>query len=324
MSKNLVSIVIPVYNAEKSITDVLSHVIKQTYTPFEIILVNDGSTDNSAKIIQDFIDRNAFNKNITYKYYYQVNAGPSKARNHGISCSSGEFIAFLDSDDFWAPDKMEKQMALFQKEPCLDIIFSDSEIVRHKGKTITKFKLFDKLNISKNTFGHEYLIVNPTEELIKHNFLTTPSLIARRKCFSSEFLFNENRKHMEDWELWLKLSLFYQFGYINEALVLVIDEGDGLHSDNFDMIISQIEVVERFLENYEKQIKEKVSYQMLSKIIFTHFKWGGYYLMNQGYYKKSRDLYKKAWKEKFDLMLILYYLKSFAMQNNLLQPTNRP
>ena len=107
----MVSIVIPCYNSQSTIAKVLGSVIDQTYTDYEIILVDDGSTDDTKGAIEEFFN----DKTIDHKYIYQKNRGPSAARNRGVENSSGEYIAFLDSDDAWHPKKLEIMLSLIEK-----------------------------------------------------------------------------------------------------------------------------------------------------------------------------------------------------------------
>ena len=315
MNKDLVSVVVPAYNSAETIGSVLLNVIEQTYRPFEIIIVDDGSSDKTAEIVHDIINKENVHQNFEIKYIYQKNSGPSKARNTGIKASKGKYIAFLDADDFWEKEKIKKQVTLFEKEPTLDVIFSDSKIIRYKNGKVLKFSLFAEKKLSSTFFGHDYILTNPTEKLLTQNFITTPSLIAKKSCFINDFFFNEERWYMEDWELWLKMSMYYNFGYIKDACVNVIDEGDGLHSDYFNMSVSQINMFEEFISSNRQKIFSSNSKKKISKIIKDHYKWGGYFFMMNKNYKRAQDLYKKALKEKMDLKVIVYYLKSFVLQH---------
>lgn len=112
----LTSIIIPVYNAENYIQETIQSVLNQTYRPVEIIVVDDGSTDQSAENIRQF-------QQSEVKYHFQSNLGAASARNRGIELAQGEFLGFLDADDLWLPKKLELQMRSFQKHPELDMVF---------------------------------------------------------------------------------------------------------------------------------------------------------------------------------------------------------
>ncbi len=110
----LVSVIIPVYNAERYVAEAIESVLAQTYNPVEIIVIDDGSTDGSAKVIKRFP---------SVQYYSQPNTGISAARNRGIEQAQGTFFAFLDADDLWVEDKLTLQMSAFKNDPDLDIVF---------------------------------------------------------------------------------------------------------------------------------------------------------------------------------------------------------
>ncbi|MBN3039545.1 MAG: glycosyltransferase family 2 protein [Candidatus Omnitrophica bacterium] len=110
-----VSVIMSIYNGERFLGQALESIFKQTYRPFEVIVVDDGSSDNSAKVIQSFP---------RVKYFYQTNSGAGAARNFGISKSRGDFIAFLDQDDLWAPNKLKIQLLYMLKHPQVDYLFA--------------------------------------------------------------------------------------------------------------------------------------------------------------------------------------------------------
>lgn len=114
-NKLLVSVIIPVYNCERYIAKAIESVLSQTYRPIEIIVVDDGSTDGSAEVVK------AFGSSV--HYCYQANNGIGAARNKGINLARGNFLAFLDADDLWVEDKLMQQMAVFDNDSSLDIVF---------------------------------------------------------------------------------------------------------------------------------------------------------------------------------------------------------
>jgi glycosyltransferase involved in cell wall biosynthesis len=113
--KPLVSVIIPVFNTEKYLGEAIQSVLSQSYKPLEIIIVDDGSTDNTAKIVESF--------GSLVRYHYQKNSGPGAARNQGIKMANGDFFAFLDADDLWMADKMKLQWMAFEEDPRLDMAF---------------------------------------------------------------------------------------------------------------------------------------------------------------------------------------------------------
>ncbi len=112
MNRSLISCIVPVYNSERYLKEALDSILVQTYRPLEIIVVDDGSTDGTAEVVA------GYGKGV--RTVWQPNAGPAAARNRGLSLVQGEFVAFLDADDLWDPEKLERQMARFRARPDLD------------------------------------------------------------------------------------------------------------------------------------------------------------------------------------------------------------
>ncbi|HWP47773.1 MAG TPA: glycosyltransferase family A protein [Candidatus Limnocylindrales bacterium] len=117
MTASLVSVIIPVYNGERYLSEAIKSVLAQTYRPIEIIVVDDGSTDESARVAQQF----------PVRYCFQLHQGPGAARNHGVEQARGEFLAFLDADDVWMPEKLTRQMTTLAARPELDAVFGQFE-----------------------------------------------------------------------------------------------------------------------------------------------------------------------------------------------------
>jgi glycosyltransferase involved in cell wall biosynthesis len=120
-----VSVVIPSYNSAHHISETLESVFSQSYRPHEIIVVDDGSTDDTRAVLEKYSDR--------IIYVYQKNAGEPAARNTGIRRASGEFIAFLDADDLWLPNKLTLQMDYFEKHPEVDLVYTDMKQFNENG-----------------------------------------------------------------------------------------------------------------------------------------------------------------------------------------------
>ena len=191
----MVSIVIPCFNSQATIRKVLESVVNQTYKDYEIIIVDDGSSDNTKSVIEIFFK----DKNIKHKYIYQQNSGPSSARNKGVKNSIGEYVAFLDGDDEWHPQKLELTVKILEDERV--------DILGHGYTFINNFdKEYLSINIDKITFYR----------LLLKNFAVTPSIIIRRSKFQ---FFDETMRYTEDHELWLRVALKYDVYYLDLPLV---------------------------------------------------------------------------------------------------------
>src|SRR3972149_4226240 len=143
----MVSIIIPTYNSDKFISEALCSVLRQTCTDYEIIVIDDGSTDRTKDIIEKTFPE--------VRYFYIPNQGVSRARNYGIRRARGEFIAFLDADDLWLPEKLEKQLKVFKADQEIMMVFTESRDFNTNGIRKPPFSKKERLmkgDIVKNIF----------------------------------------------------------------------------------------------------------------------------------------------------------------------------
>ncbi|MCM1251276.1 MAG: glycosyltransferase [Clostridium sp.] len=216
MEREKVSIIIPTYNRADCIEKSVRSVLEQTYREFELIIVDDGSTDNTQDVINSIEDERM-------RYIKMPeNHGASAARNEGIRQAAYEYIAFQDSDDWWKPDKLEKQMQALMDNPQAGMVYCAYECNRFDGDiTIVpdeQIPLHDKQ-------GDIY------EKLLCRNTIGAPTVLARRECFSKVGLFCENLSCLEDWELFMRIAKEYSILFIEEPLVIVHLNTEGVSSN---------------------------------------------------------------------------------------------
>lgn len=185
MEKDLISIIVPVYNAEKFLDQTISTVLDQTYKNWELILVNDKSTDSSVEIINKYIE---MNKNI--KLIQNVkNSGAAVSRNNGIEVASGKYIAFLDADDLWEKDKLEQQINVLKKNSEVGMVFTGSSFI-------------DEQNINYN-----FILKIPEKikykELLKQNVISCSSVLIKKE-YAQRYKMPKGYIH-EDFYTWLNL-----------------------------------------------------------------------------------------------------------------------
>lgn len=198
----LVSVVIPAYNAQKHIEETLKSVFGQTYAPLEVIIVDDGSTDTTASIIKI--------KFPAVRYFYKSNGGVASARNLGIRMAKGRYIAFIDADDAWHPDKISKQVYWLKEHPDTKWCYCDCAHFRD-----TPENLLYKLSSLARPFEGEVL-----QNLFLRNFIASPTPLLRREVFDAVGLFSENKNinTVEDYDMWIRIAEHYPVGYLGEAL----------------------------------------------------------------------------------------------------------
>lgn len=211
---DLVSVVIPTYNREKVIIRAVNSVISQTYQNFEIIIVDDGSTDNTIDIINKINDKRI-------KIIKNDHKGANHARNTGIINSKGKYIAFLDSDDEWMPEKLEYQLA-FMKDN--DFAISFTPYMMERSQKIVPEDYRD--SITKK----DYVLDN----LRKHNIIGTPTIILRRDIAITDGMFNESLKRLQDYDLVIRLIKKHRIGCCPKVLLFAHDDDKGRLSNDDD------------------------------------------------------------------------------------------
>ncbi|RLD50552.1 MAG: hypothetical protein DRI94_08330 [Bacteroidetes bacterium] len=186
---SLVSIILPVYNAEKYLKFAIDSVLSQTYEKFELIIINDGSTDSSFEIIKSYSDNRIklINHNNNIGYVYRL--------NEGIEISKGVFIARIDSDDIWKTNKLSEQIKAFEKNTNLFFIATDFNMIDKNGKVISIVKNSKYSNIKNN--------------ILKKSLICHSSIIFKKDICKSIGIYNENIKYAEDYNYWIRILSKY-------------------------------------------------------------------------------------------------------------------
>ena len=285
-----ISIIIPTYNYAQYICEAIESVLNQTYKDFEIIVVDDGSTDNTKEVIKPYLNK--------IKYIYQQNSGPSAARNRGIKEAKGEYIAFLDADDIWLAQKLELQIKFMEKEKEVGLIFSDMILFNEKGiikNSFLKEKLFfNKLSIKPLSSTEKVIYDNVFNALLQENFIPTNTVIVKKECFNKVGFFDETLFSVEDRDMWLRIGLFYDIGFINFPLVLTRFHETNISANQELALKSRLKVMKKFLNYSNLPIKsKKIIKQTINKIYFDL----GYLYFTYEKFPLSRIYFRKFLKE---------------------------
>jgi teichuronic acid biosynthesis glycosyltransferase TuaG len=205
LNETLVSIIMPAYNAEKYIGESIASVIKQTYTDWELIIIDDESADSTAAIAAEFV-----NNDPRIKYFYQERGRQGKARNLGINNSTGSYIAFLDADDIWCDNKLALQIEILKKRPDIDLICSQGYWLNEDGSILPFYTTIKEWNWA-----------NDSETFINVNQVAILSAVVKKSAIINAGLFTEKLsiQNTEDYHLWLKLlQKGYRFLSISDLL----------------------------------------------------------------------------------------------------------
>lgn len=199
MQDNLVSIVTPLWNGEKFLAETIESVLKQTYTDWEMIIINDGSTDNGPAIAQAYA-----NKDSRIKVFSQENGGSSSARNNGIRRANGRYIALLDADDLWEPYFLEYQLQLMEEKHCLLVYGAHKRIDETGTEILQPFFPPEKVTY---------------KDLLKTNSISCLTGLYDTKKYGKIYLHEEFKSHRDDYIYWLEILKHVGVAYGNQGIV---------------------------------------------------------------------------------------------------------
>lgn len=227
--KGLVSVVIATYNNGNFLPLAVKSVLDQTYPHLEINVVDDGSIDNTSRIMEQFKNEERV------KYFRQTNQGQAKAKNKGIKEACGEYVAFLDGDDLWSPTKLEVQLPCFNHSAKIGVVYTN---VTHIDEEGTVLGSPDRKHYSGNISG----------KLLVDNFVTGMASIVRKGCFETVGLFDESLPMGIDYDLWLRISAHYDFFFLDKVTYFY-RQWDGQMSHNYKKRMEcAIHIMTKFLE----------------------------------------------------------------------------
>lgn len=233
-----VSVVIPTYNGGQHLLDAVNSVLRQTYAPLEIVVVDDGSQEDILRILSPVSQR------ITY--IRQDNAGPAAARNTGIRAARGEFIALLDDDDLWHPKKIEVQMQRMSEDPDCGMVYSYPIFIDENGSIIS--------NQRPKTCPSGYVYY----EFLRYNRINTPSVtLIRATVFDKVGMFDDSNECIscEDYDLWLRIAKEYKVIFCNDTNSYYRHSESGISRRNYNHLWSRLyvmnKIMEQFINGYE-------------------------------------------------------------------------
>lgn len=246
----LVSVVIPTYNRALKVIEAIDSVLCQSYPFLEIIVIDDGSTDNTQSLLCDYSGK--------VTYIYKENGGVSSARNIGIQNSTGDLIAFLDSDDTWVENKIEKQVEWFRQNPEYGMVLTDVFYVDSSVSIIEKTNRRSSLPI--NGFILDDVLLQPS--------LIPSSVLVRRAVFDEVGFFDESLKTAEDLDLHLRVAEKHKIGLIEQPLVYFLRGEEGL-SQAYSTYGDYVFVLERFLKNNSDKCSAEIYKKSLYNVYLT-------------------------------------------------------
>jgi glycosyltransferase involved in cell wall biosynthesis len=236
---HLVDVVIPAFNAEHYIDQTLESIALQGDLVHSIIVVNDGSTDQTAQHVEAFAKKHT---DLVIKLISQANAGLANARNTGIKAATAPFIALLDADDIWLKSKLEQQLKVFSAspEPRLGVVYTGYELIDENSLVISN----DKGIIKPQARG------DVRSKLLTGNFISGSgsSVLIKSEVFKEVGVFDENLRASEDWDMWLRISQKFHFDFVDSPLVQIRVHESNMQKDFSRMLASELAMLNKFAQ----------------------------------------------------------------------------
>jgi len=276
-----VSIIIPTFNRRNYITIALNSVLAQTYKDYEIVVIDDGSSDDTKEVLTPYRD--------TIRYFYQDNRGIPATRNRGIKEATGAYIAFLDSDDYWLPEKLERQLEYFGKNPHCGMVATRCSSITPDGRVR-----------KKNRPGKSGWVL---ADLFKANFIRTSSAVIRKECLEEVEFFDESLPECEEYDLWLRLAKQFQVGFIDEPLTVYTDNPHGISTNSLAGRLQRLKVLEK------DYLKECIPQALYRKRLANNYHYVARHYFNRGEKDEGKKYLRSALSlAPLNLKYVFYYI----------------
>ena len=287
-----VSVIIPSYNCEMYIDECIQSVLNQTWRKYEIIIVDDGSTDSSPALIQKYYDH----KNV--KIFKNCNKGRGAARRFGVNQSNGKFIAFLDCDDLLLPNSIEKRVKALLNYNDFGLVFTDAMEFDNNGDTKPFLRQFPWLNLKDDIFN----------QLLRGCFPLTSTVMVRREDYYKSNGFDENLRYGEDLDLFLRLSNITKFILLPEILTrrrMHPQQGCKIDFDRWNsrtILYDKLLLQNTYTKEKRKNLREAKK--------FAYYKLGEVFWEAENYFKARDSFFKSVCINKRSLIAFVYALIS--------------
>lgn len=290
--EGLISVIIPAYNAGEYIEETLRSVLNQSYSHIEVIVIDDGSTDNTEALLKKHSDQRL-------KYIKQANSGgPAHPRNVGINVAKGEFIAIFDSDDLMSQYKLETQLKALELNPEAAFCCSNFSIINDKGDISTPDfwktnKVFQKLDISHRDELGNYLFKTAAiiDSLLLHNFIASSSMLIRKQILTTLGGFDESLENTDDYDMWLRIQQLHGCICIPQVLHQYRVRSGSITSRGIHKLVDgRTTVLKRHIDKATK----KSTALHVKKTITKYQTSAGYYYFQQQELNKAKHYYLES------------------------------
>jgi glycosyltransferase involved in cell wall biosynthesis len=267
-----VSVTIPCYNGESYIETAIRSVLAQTFSDLEIVVIDDGSHDRTGEIVQGF-------KDDRIRYFYQENQGLAETRNRLINLAKGEYIGFLDQDDYWEPTKLERQIAVFRNDPEIVLVYADCYIVDAGGNIKGKWSQRNKL------YRGQVL-----DRLLQVNFVPIPTVLMRKAVFADIGGF-QSFSYCEEYDVFLRCAAKHPFEYVAKPLASYRVH-PAQFSKNYEIALSELLAI---YDTWQQRQKEEIKISTLSRALaMAYYNAGKSAIYLDGSASKARDYFRRS------------------------------
>lgn len=293
----LVSVVIPTHNRSELIKNAVNSVLNQTYKNIELIIVDDASTDKTEEIVKS-LDQSKI------KYIKNEEAkGGNYARNLGISSSKGKYVAFLDDDDEWMPEKVADQVALFEEDQSIGLVYTGAEIIY----TSKNYKYIRQPKHRGDL----------SKEILMRNYIgTTSSVMVKRSLLEEVGGFDNDMPALQDYDLWIRIAQVAQIGYINKPLIKYYNY------TNINQITDNVHKIEKAINKIDNKYKNLIATldkKAQEERYYQRFNGFGKRKLRIGEKKQARDYFIQSFKIKPNLTSIKFLIVSFLQYDVLVK-----
>lgn len=240
-----VSVIIPSYNCLAYLPKAIESILQQGRSDVEIIIVNDNSTDGTAQYLESLSQQESCIQVITTK-----GLGASAARNMAIEQAAGEFIAFLDADDYWYPDKLTAQLALHEANPKVAMSFTNYDHVNEQYQYIVD--CFGYWQQFTQVATPCYRIKQPLAQVLAHNVIGTSTVMMKASVFKAVGMFDINMTYCEDWQLWLKVCEHFEVALLTQSYTGYLMRGDSVTQTDSKRL-QHLECIEHIISDYKQR-----------------------------------------------------------------------
>jgi glycosyltransferase involved in cell wall biosynthesis len=304
MERNLVSVVMPAYNRARTIERAVDSILAQDYPSIEVIVVDDGSKDDTAEVM-----RSRYGSDPRVVFIQQPNGGVCVARNTGIARARGEFIAMLDSDDAWLPGKLSLQVGILRKHPELSLVCSDMDAVDTEGKVawprymrkyFGTFRFYPRLedlfaSRHETESGVAYYMGDISRSMILGNLILTSTVVARADRIAAAGRYDQGFHPCEDQDYYFRLSKTGPFALVDRATILYTTGADDQESGPKKSVAlsrQYLAVISKRLRE-EKELAARLPRGLVEQALADGYAWAGYAHFDKGLMPEARRYYVK-------------------------------